>query len=615
MVFLAVPVVAGPVGWWRFESAPPGAVVRDASGGGNDGRLRGNAEPAPGRVGRAARFTGREDVVVPHASRALRPASVTVAAWVKVDPDLKQPGWVAAQGDNYGLVVNRYDDDGVFFYVYDGQGWKGANSGDVAIRDGRWHHIAGVFDQRAGQLYVYKDGVRVGREAAGGSLVYKLGDEFTIGAMQGGRHFRGAIDEVRVYDRVLTQAEMETVALCEPPTDARPQSAPVKNSGPVPVGVVFQKETLRRVGDHGDNWCLTWAADDSLVTSMCDGDWLGQGQGWHNHLYRILGGPDPFQRQEIPQYPDLSGKEGSWFGYGIVSVDGILYSVISKTPSTSWSGPFRGIKLLKSPDHGRTWYRVNRRGEERRLGLKAPARNLVNQEEMFFLEEFGLPHQKQPAYPFSYLDFVQCGRDNAAARDDYLYIYSPEGAHAHKLLLARVPKDKLGVRAAWEYFVRYDDNGQLVWTRDIRRRGYAHVFPRASREGDCFGWYSWLPSVVWNEGLGLYIMVNGGTYAGHKMTASDADYYDAWMHTRTGSLGFWWSRKPCGPWHRFYYTDYWTVDNPGNRTYQPKLSPKWISPDGREMVLIWSDAMSDAEGHSHTVNYKWNQMRIELLMQ
>ncbi|MHC4497414.1 MAG: hypothetical protein ACYSYM_16495 [Planctomycetota bacterium] len=381
------------------------------------------------------------------------------------------------------------------------------------------------------------------------------------------------------------------------PADGRTAPAEIAHER-VPSGVTFHKDTLYRPDGHGDNWRPLWAADDSQITPMCDGSWLGI-KGYHNHLYRIIGGPDNFLRKDIPNYPDFSGGPGSWFGYGVVSVDGILYSVVSKTPGPRWSGPFRGIKLLKSNDNGYTWYRVDK------------ARNEVNPNEMFFLEEFGLPHQKQKAYPFSFADFVKCGKDNSAAKDNYLYIYSPEGAHAHKLLLARAPKDKLAPRSAWEYFVKYKDS-QPIWTSDISKRGYVHVFPQKSHDGNCFGWYSWLPSVVWNKGLGLYIMVNGGTYAGHKMTSSDKDYYDSWMHTRTGSLGFWYSKKPYGPWHRFYYTDYWTVDNPENRTYQPSLSPKWISKDGKEMVLIWSDAMKDKEGRSHTVNYKWNHMKITI---
>lgn len=384
------------------------------------------------------------------------------------------------------------------------------------------------------------------------------------------------------------------------------------NGKVTPIGIIFHKDTLYRSNNKGDNWCITWAADDSQITSMDDGDWLRGKRFYHNHLYRIIGGPDKFSRHDLPNYPDLSGKPGSWFGYGIVSVDGNLYSVISKTPGGSWSGPFRGIKLLKSPDNGQTWYRTNRRGGQRKLvGPNDDARNTVNAGEMFFLEEYGLPHQKQKAYPFSYVDFVQCGRDNQAAKDDYLYIYSPEGAHAHTLLLARVPKDKLGIRSAWEYFKKYQNN-RSTWTSDITKRGHAYVYPEKSKDGNYFGWYSWLPSVVWNEGLGLYIMVNGGTYAGHGMTSSDKDYYDRWMHTRTGSLGFWYSTKPYGPWHQFYYTDYWTADNPKNLTYQPKLSPKWISKDGRDMIFIWSDAMKNQKGRSHSVNYKWNHMKITI---
>ncbi len=234
--------------------------------------------------------------------------------------------------------------------------------------------------------------------------------------------------------------------------------------------------------------------------------------------------------------------------------------MISKTPRTSWSGPFRGIKLLKSDDNGSTWHRVDRLGGLRKIGPSDDARNEVIPEEMFFLEEHGMPHQEQEAYPFSFVDFVQHGRDNSAASDDWLYIYSPEGAHSNKLLLARVDKEKLGVRAQWQYFVRHDEDGQPVWSPDITQCGCVHKFPEKSADGNYFGWYSWLPSVVWNPGLQLYIMVNGGTYAGHGMTDSDRDYYDRWMHTRTGSLGFWYSENPYGPWQRFHYTDYWTND-------------------------------------------------------
>ncbi len=310
---------------------------------------------------------------------------------------------------------------------------------------------------------------------------------------------------------------------------------------PVPATVSFQKETLKRIGRAGDNWCITWAKDDSQITNMCDGNWTGgqEPSFIHNNVYRITGEADSFKKSDILNYPDFSGEEGSWFGYGIVAVDDNVYSAISKTPGTSWSGPFTGIKFLKSGDNGETWHRVNRLGQERLLEEKSRLRNVVNAEEMFFLKEHGLPHKEQEAYPFSFVSFVQNGQDGSASNDGFVYIYSPEGAHSHKLTLARVPQKSLGVRDQWQYFARFGEDQVPVWTDDIEKRGYVHEFPDRNEEGQFFGWYSWLPSVVWNDGLGFYIMVNGGTYGGHGMTDSDKDYYHRWMHTETGSLGFW----------------------------------------------------------------------------
>ncbi len=381
----------------------------------------------------------------------------------------------------------------------------------------------------------------------------------------------------------------------------------------LPTDVKFQKETIKRLGGNGDNWCITWAKDNSQITSMCDGNWLNietPNDGFHTHLFRIKGDAANFTREDIPNYPDFSGNDGSWFGYGIIAIDNTIYTTISKTPGESWSGPFRGIKLLKSTDNGKTWNRIDQNRNELFIDVNDSIRNIVNEKEMFFLEEYGVPHRQQTAYPFSFVSFVQDGQNNSANKDGYIYIYSPEGAHANQLTLARVKKEKLGIRNEWQYFTNFDSEKKPHWTSDIKQRGYVAEYPQKSLKGDYFGWYSWLPSVVWNKGLGLYIMVNGGTYAGHGMTNSDKDYYDKWMHTESGSLGFWYSEKPYGPWTQFYYTDYWIVDDTKNRTYQPKLSPKWISDDGKQMTLIWSDAMKNEKGQSHAVHYYWNQMKV-----
>lgn len=79
---------------------------------------------------------------------------------------------------------------------------------------------------------------------------------------------------------------------------------------------------------------------------------------------------------------------------------------------------------------------------------------------------------------------VMVGRDYRGARDDFVYIWSHDHASAYeradRCVLARVPKDRLRERAAYEFFVALDGNRQPVWTEDVRERGAVLTHPGAS---------------------------------------------------------------------------------------------------------------------------------------
>lgn len=390
-----------------------------------------------------------------------------------------------------------------------------------------------------------------------------------------------------------------------------------KNKPNVPTGVNFNHLSLKHLGIKGDNWCITWLPDGDQMTSLDDGNWVVTnywkkgGYNYHNTLYRVIGEANDFAVERVTNYPQYITTEHGWYGFGIYAVNGNIYSMVSLTPEADWSGPFDGMKMLKSPDNGESWHRINQHGEERYLDLWDKAKTDSTRAEMFFLRESGITRDSITAYPFSYCSFVQNGQNNNAARDEYIYLYAPEVAHSNRLLLARVNNKQIEQKDSWEYFSAWKD-GQPDWTKDLDKRGAVHVFPEKNEKGEYFGWYSWLPSVVWNPGLNLYVMVNGGTYAGEGLTDSDEDYYNSSMHAKSGSLGLWYSKNPYGPWTQFYYTDYWTVDEDRNKTYQPKLSPKWISEDGKKMILIWSDNLRVEDGKLHQGKYLWNQMEIEI---
>ena len=348
---------------------------------------------------------------------------------------------------------------------------------------------------------------------------------------------------------------------------------------------------------------------------MDDGSWLDPHGSYNNHLYRITGSSDFNHNSDVTDvanYPYFASGhgEGGLYGYGIVSIGKTIYTTISLAPDTTFK-PFLGVKILKSSDNGETWFRVNKQGKERALLPGDRVNYDRSPDEMFFYKESGKVGHGKISYPFVWLSFVQNGKAGSASKDGYIYIYSPEGSNSSELLLARVKKEEFEQRAKWSFFKAW--NGTTpVWTKDIKQRGIVHKFPDKSINNDYYGWYSWLPSVVWNKGLGVYIMVNGGTYGGMNRTPSVYDYYDSWVHTKSGSLGFWYSKNPYGPWKKFYYVDHFIVDNKNNRIYQPKLSPKWISEDGRKMTLIWSDAGPNDKGETYSENYTWNQMQIEI---
>ncbi len=69
-----------------------------------------------------------------------------------------------------------------------------------------WYHVVATYDGAVGRVYV--DGDPVGEEAMGGSSLQTAGD-LHIGIREGDeRHLVGAIDEVAVYDRALSRAEV-----------------------------------------------------------------------------------------------------------------------------------------------------------------------------------------------------------------------------------------------------------------------------------------------------------------------------------------------------------------------------------------------------------------------
>ena len=196
----------GPVGYWSFDEGQ-GREVRDASGGGHHGRIQGGAKWVEGCQGGALEFNGADALVEIAEPQGLNLAGdVTFMAWVKTSSDDARDRLIF--GDVAGLAVHRNItialDRGALYVGHGNDTEYECFSPSLAF-DGAWKHLAIVFEKP--RYYLYVDGVLYDSGGLALPLTRTQGAGRSIGGWGAG-YFKGAIDEVRLYNRALAEREI-----------------------------------------------------------------------------------------------------------------------------------------------------------------------------------------------------------------------------------------------------------------------------------------------------------------------------------------------------------------------------------------------------------------------
>ena len=197
---------SGPVGAWSFDE-DRGSRALDSSGNRNDGTIDG-AKRTTGKFGGALRFDGVDDMVTVADSDSLDlTEAMTIEAWVK--PARLRSMWrtVVIKEQRNQLAYALYAANGgrrPSGHVYTTR--DRAVAGSSAVPIDRWTHLASTWDGSRVRLYV--DGAQVADAALGRSAV-SSGRALRFGGNTvWPEWFKGLIDEVRIYDRALTPAEL-----------------------------------------------------------------------------------------------------------------------------------------------------------------------------------------------------------------------------------------------------------------------------------------------------------------------------------------------------------------------------------------------------------------------
>jgi hypothetical protein len=200
--------------------AGTGAVI-DSSGRGNDGTATdAGAMPTPtGKLAGAGLFDGNGWVTIDGGAPSLQPSTqMTYAAWVYPTGPVGQGMGVIAKRQGYASDVDytlflwQEAQPNVRAYVDIGSSMRFFSTTPIA--NNQWYHLAVVYDgtQVAPITTLYVNGTADGPPQPAQSTLTSNLEPLLIGSLQnGGGTFIGMIDEVAIWTRALTPAEISAV--------------------------------------------------------------------------------------------------------------------------------------------------------------------------------------------------------------------------------------------------------------------------------------------------------------------------------------------------------------------------------------------------------------------
>ena len=296
----------------------------------------------------------------------------------------------------------------------------------------------------------------------------------------------------------------------------------------------------------GDNWPVTWSSDDNLYSFFADGyGFTPLNQQYSRYPCKITGSPSG---NNIRGYDintnatgkgtggDVKGKKVS----GLISLpdpsDSSVTLLVAWVRNINTNG---GSSLLYSRDFGSSW---------------TWAWGNPDSIPGAFIPELGHP------------SWMQSGKNNSSAQDNYLYFYSQDQPKAYLLannvILGRVPKNQVLEKSEYQYFSGTTENPS--WTSDIKSRKPAFLADK-----QCYRLY-----VTYNPSLERYFLL---TANGDGLMTN---------YEKTHNLGIYESLNPWGPWKTVYWNNAfhtnWSV-------FGPQMVPKWISNDGKTFYLLYSN--------------------------
>jgi hypothetical protein len=309
----------GPAAYWKFDETTAGTAVNEVAGAPTGAPQGGptvsTAVPAlsynlnPLATPRSLLFDGTNDVVNVANFGTFNRATVSV--WIqRTGSTAARETIVSYKESTVGGFVLSLNESGSSFYprlyVHVSNAWPFAEQATAIAADGTWTHLAGVYD--GANILLYRNGAQVASFAVAGNMTTGVGP-IGIGARSSSdmHWFPGNIDDVRIYSRALSAAEIAVLAAGVP--------APAQNA---PVAAIGQVD-------------LSWTAPAGAVTYTYNVKRAPSGTGAFATIGTASG----------TTYSDTTGNPGTSYDYAITAVSAAESGVSNIQSATSLPQPPR----------------------------------------------------------------------------------------------------------------------------------------------------------------------------------------------------------------------------------------------------------------------------------
>ena len=355
------------------------------------------------------------------------------------------------------------------------------------------------------------------------SWIWDMGDGTILNDQDPGSYIYTLVGTYTVRLTVFNESGQDTALLVIQATSDVPSVPPLAEG---PIGMSWAPpSSIDRSAAGSDTWPITWGNDGDLYTAWGDGNGFNNTPRRSMGFAKVSGFPPVHNGQDIRSDDEQlgdgrAGKKAS----GMLMVGGVLYMWVRNANNDGEES-----EVWWSTDLGSNW-------------SIAPWR----------IPELGYP------------TFVNYGRNYSGARDSFVYSVSHDSPSAYNtadsMVLMRVPSDRILDRAAYEFFVGLDSQGNPIWNPDIAQRGA--VFSAPSR--------CWRSSISYNPALGRYLWWQHGDEGPSTPRADTFGVYEA--------------PEPWGPWTTAYFTPLWDADVGETGSFPTK----WMSEDGASMFMVFS---------------------------